>query len=346
MSGTINPAGNNIPRSTINDGANFAKGLGLDTKASEIVNQALSLLGDAGIKIRNTATRTDSTGTPTGANGVPALDNPDDVKAREANLEKLVAYLQLDNDERQAEMAKGRINLLKDSLSSEHTARKEKIEKTLKDMEKANASQKRNKIFGWIMTALAVVAAVVACVATGGLATGAVVAAGIALTCQILNETGVMEKLTDKLAEGLQKLGLSKQAAQIVAQVAIAVVIIAASIAAGNIGGAAGSATGAVKTFTDVAVPALKVATGVMGGISLLSTGVGAYDSFKSGMSQADLTETEKYITAIRQKLEESQEELEAILDAIQNCIGQLAQLLASATDTSEEIVRKMGQMA
>jgi hypothetical protein len=196
------------------------------------------------------------------------------------------------------------------------------------------------------MTALAVVAAVVACVATGGLAVGAVVAAGLALTCQILNETGVMEKLTEKLAQGLQKLGLSKDAAEIVAQVAIAVAIVAASIAAGNIGSAAIKATGAVKTFVDIALPALKIATGVMGVTSLVSTGVGAYDNYKSGMSQADLSETEKIITAIRQKLEESQEELEAILDAIQNCIGQLAQLLASATDTSEEIVRKMGQMA
>ena len=346
MSGTINPAGNNIPRSTINDGANFAKGLGLDTKASEIVNQALSLLGEAGVKVQNTATRTDSTGTPTGANGVPVLDNPDDVKAAEANLEKLIAYLQLDNDERQAAMAKDRIDTLKGSLESEHASRKKQIEKTLSDMQKAADSQKRNKIFGWIMTALAVVAAVVACVATGGLATGAVVAAGIALTCQVLNETGVMEKLTEKLAKGLESLGLSKEAAQIVAQVAIAVVIIAASIAAGNIGGAASSATGAVKTFTDIAVPALKVATGVMGGFSLLSTGVGAYDNFKSGMSQADLTETEKYITAIRQKLEESQDELQQILEALQNCISQLADLLSSATDTSDEIANQIGQMA
>lgn len=324
----------------------FAKGLGLSGKAAEVVNQALSLLGEAGLKVSNTNTRTDSTGTPTGATGTPSLDNPDAEAAKEANLERLIAFLQLDNDERQAQMAQDRIETFKNSYKAEHDARTKKIDKAIKDMEKAAQSQKRNKIFGWIMTALAVVAAVVACVATGGLAVGAVVAAGIALTCQVLNETGVMEKAVNGLAELLEKAGLSKEAAQIVAQVAITVVIVAASIASANIGSAASTAAGTLKSVLDVIQPALKIATGVMGLLSLFSSGVGAYQGYKAGMSQADVTETEKYLALIRQKLEESQDELQQILEAIQACIGQLADLLSSATDTSEEIAQQIGQMA
>ena len=341
---SINP---NIRQTKLPDsGDAVAKGLGLSAKATEVVNQALSLLSGSSVKVQNAAVRTDSTGTPTGATGVPVLDNPDDQAAVEANLERLIAFLQLDNDERQTQMAQERIDSLKSSLKTEHEGRAKKIQKSLDDMDKAAAAQKRNKIFGWLMTALAVVAAVVACVATGGLATGAVVAAGIALTCQILNETGVMEKLTDKLAEGLQKLGMSKEAAQIVAQVAVTVAIVAASIAAGNIGSAVSSTSAAVKAAMDVIQPILKIASGVMGGVSLVSGGVGAYQSFQSGMSQADVKETEKFIALLKQKLEESQDELQQILDSIQALIGQLADLLSSATDTGEEIAQQIGQMA
>ena len=339
----INPS---VPRQNPEIGDNFAKSLGISEKATEIVNQALSLLGVSGVKVTTPPTRTDATGTPNGATGAPVLDNPADEAAVEANLERLIAFLQLDNDERQAQLAQERIETLKNSLKSEHEGRAKKIQKSLDDMDKAAASQKRNRIFGWLMTALAVVAAVVACVATGGLATGAVVAAGIALTCQILNETGVMEKLTDKLAEGLEKLGLSKEAAKVVAQVAVTVAIVAASIAAGNLGSVAGNVSAAVKAAMEVVRPIVSITTGVMGGISLVSGAVGAVDSYHAGMSEADVKETEKFIAALRQKLEESEEELQQILEMIQNFIGQLADLLSSSTDTSEEIASKIGQMA
>ena len=347
MPGNISSV-NNIPRNsnTIDQTSQLAKGLGLSTKSAEVINQAMNILSQSGIKIQNTAVRSDATGTPTGATGIPTLDDPADAKAYELNLEKLISYIQLDNEERQTEMARDRIETYKNELSAEHETRNKNIQKTLKDMEKAAASQRRNSIFGWIMTALAVVAAVVACVATGGLATGAVVAAGLALTCQILNETGAMESITGSIAKGLEKLGMDKEIAEIVAQVAITVVIVAASIAAGNIGGAATTATGTLKAIVDVAQPALKVATGVMGLTSLVSGGVGAYQNYKAGMDQADVTEMEKYIAMIRQKLEESQQELQAILELIQNNISNLATMLSSATDTSEEIATRMGQMA
>jgi hypothetical protein len=141
-------------------------------------------------------------------------------------------------------------------------------------------------------------------------------------------------------------MGMDKDTAKIVAQVAVTVAIIAASIAAGSIGNAASTASQAVKEITDVIQPILKMVTAYTGVVALASSGVGAYDTYQSGMSQADLKEAEKFIALLRQKLEESQEELQQILELIQNCIGQLADLLSSSTDTSEEIASKMGQMA
>ena len=271
MAGEINsiPAGK-MP-STIDQTADFAKGLGLSDKATETIKNIAALLGGRNVSV-NTNPRVDGaeTGRPTGSTGVPALDNPADIKQLEQNLEKLLSYIQMDNEERQTAMAKERIDMQKDALDAERNNRSEKIEKSLKDMDKAAESRKASKmslkdmdkaaesrkaskIFGWLMTALAVVAAVVACIATGGLAVGPVIGAAIAIGCQVLNETGVMDKIVEKLAKGLESLGLSKQASQILAQVLITVAIMAASLGAGLAGGGASAVSSVAKGIADTA---------------------------------------------------------------------------------------------
>lgn len=347
----INPA---APRTTPNVdlAASLSKGLGLSEKATQAVKEVAAILGNRSVNVTAPAASRNETGTVAGPSGVPVLDNPDDEKAKEADLEKLIAYLQLENSKEQAEAAKSRIDSIKGELEVEHKDRKAKMDKSLKDMEEAAAARKRNSFFGWLMTGLAILGAIVACVATGGVAVGAVIGAGIALTAQILNETGVMEKIVGGLSDALQSLGMSKMAADIVAQVAITAVIIAASIGAGA-AGAAGkvteltSALGKIlQTAAQAVAPALQIGTGIIGLGSTISGGVGAYQSFKAGMSQADVTETEKFLAVIQQKMEEAEEELEKILQMIQDLVGQIAQLLSSQTDTTAEIAMQMGQMA
>ena len=84
-------------------------------------------------------------------------------------------------------------------------------------------------------------------------------------------------------------------------------------------------------------------------GTGFLSLGTGAlttYRSFKADSAKADTTELEKFMTMLRQRLDESQEELQKILEQIQSGIGELAQMIGSATDTSAEIAQNIGQMA
>lgn len=342
------------PRTTPNVdlAASLSKGLGLSEKATQAVKEVAALLGNRNVSVSTPAAVKSEAGTPVGATGVPVLDNPDDEKAKEADLEKLIAYLQLENSKEQAEAAKSRIDSIKGELELEHKDRKAKMDKSLKDMEEAAAARKRNSFFGWLMTGLAILGAIVACVATGGVAVGAVIGAGIALTAQVLNETGVMEKIVGGLSDALQSLGMSKMAADIVAQVAITAVIIAASIGAGA-AGAAGKVTELTSALgkilqhaAQLVAPALQISTGIIGLGSTVSGGVGAYQSFKAGMSQADVTETEKFLAVIQQKMEEAEEELEKILQMIQDLVGQIVQLLSSQTDTTAEIAMQMGQMA
>ena len=342
------------PRTTPNVdlAASLSKGLGLSEKATQAVKEVAAILGNRSVNVTAPAAVKSEAGTPVGATGVPVLDNPDDEKAKEADLEKLIAYLQLENSKEQAEAAKSRIDSIKGELELEHKDRKAKMDKSLKDMEEAAAARKRNSFFGWLMTGLAILGAVIACVATGGVAVGAVIGAGIALTAQVLNETGVMEKIVGGLSDALQSLGMSKMAADIVAQVAVTLLVMAASLGAGFAGGAA-SATQltseigkALQAGAQLIKPALSLATGIIGVGATISGGVGAYQSFKSGMSDAELKETEKYLAIIQQKMAEAEEELQKILLMIQDLVGQIAQLLSSQTDTTAEIAMQMGQMA
>ncbi len=334
--------------------AQLANGLGLSEDATQQIKDVAALLGSRSVNVSAPAAPDrGEAGNVNGATGVPVLDNPDDATAKEVDLEKLIAYLQLENSKEQAESAKSRIDAFKGQLENQFKDRMAKMDKSLKDMDEAAKSRTANKVFGWLLTGLAILGAVIACVATGGIAVGAVVGAGIALGAQIMNETGVMDKIVGGLSDLLQKAGCSKMAAQILAQVIVTLVIVAASCGAGLAGAGAataGNATNAlakaIQASGEIISKGLKIGTGVLGAISTVSGGVGAYLGYKSGMSQADLTETEKYLKMIQQQLDEAEEELQQILQQIQSLVGQIAELLSSETNTIDEIASQLGQMA
>ncbi len=325
----------------------------LSAKAKEMVQDVAAIISGLGVKVTAPVVRNDGTGTPAGATNIPALDNPADIKQLEANLEKLLAYLQLDNEERQAEMAKERIEVQKDSLDTEHKERGEKIKDSIKKMDEAAKSRLANRIFGWLGAILAVVAAVVTTVVTGGAAAGfAIAGAAIAVTSLILNETGAMDKMVEGLAKALEKSGMDKQKSKLVASLIINLTIMAASLACSFGGMAAGiaqMAKAASDTISHVA-KAVQTATSIANsavGIGGLAAGIAnTVTGYNAGIAQADVTELAKIMAELQRRLDESQEELEALLQAIQNNMGQIAEILSSETDTQSEIANQIGQMA
>ncbi len=352
----------------------FTELAGDGTKAKEVVGKALEIIAGSNVKV----TRGDDT-SPTGvsdkktngATSVPSLDNPDAELAREIDLTKLISYLQLDNQERQTEMAKERIEVQKETLDAEQKDRMNQIDESIKKMEKAEKAAKISRIFGWIGAVLSVVAAAVLTVVTGGLAAGFVIAgAAIAVTSLTLSETGAMDKIIEKLADHLQeKYGMSRNDAMLAAslivnlsimalQVGCSVVSMVSGIAAAGKAAADGVALGAKVAGESAKVTAtttqlartvqniLTVANTAVATSSLASTGVSTYLNFKSEDSKADTTELQKLMTMLQQRLEESQEELQQIMAQIEAGIGKVADLISSATDTSAEIAQNIGQMA
>jgi hypothetical protein len=208
-------------------------------------------------------------------------------------------------------------------------------------------------------------------VVTGGMAAGfAIAGAAMAVTALVMNETGAMEALTNKLSEHLQeKYGMSKSQAQLAASLIINISIMVlqlgcsigsmvSGIAAAGKAAADAAATGAKAAgeAAKISAATLQTARQVQTGITVANTGVGVvslgtsalttYRSFMADSSKADTTELEKFMTMLQQRLEESQEELQKILEQIQSGIGELAQMIGSATDTSAEIAQNIGQMA
>ncbi len=346
------------PPSYIDQASELTKGQGLNETSKEVVRDALAVIGTV-LRVSNTpnAAPTGEVGTSTGATGIPALDNPADAVAMQAALEKLLAYLKLENDEQQAAMAKDRIEIQKDEIEKRHGEEIEKIKETMKEMDKAAKAALATKIFGWLMAALAVVFAVVASIATGGAAVGAIVGAVVAVGMAVANETGAIEKLTEKLADSLKDAGLSDRAAQILAAVIIALAAAAISIGSGF--GATGIANAVAKgaetaakvtmSATQAAAQVAKTVTQlVMGamGLATLGAGVGAtVQGYKAGIAQSELTEMQKFLAIISQRLEESEEELQEILNQIQNSIAGIIEILTSETDTQKEIAQQMGAM-
>ena len=340
------------------------------TELKEVVGKAMEVLAGANLSV----TKSDSTGATgtaerktAGGTNVPALDNPGDSEQVAANLEKLISYLQLDNQERQTAMAKDRIELQKETLDTEHEERMEQIDKSIKKMKDAETASKWSRAFSWIGAIVAVVAAVALTVVTGGAAAGfAIAGAAIAITALTLNETGAMDKMVDSLAKHMQSAhGMKKSDAKLAAALICNLSICVASLGCG-VGSMVAGAASVASTAANVAAAAEKTArvasisaetaktiqtgmtianTGVSAA-SLATSGVSTYYTKRSEESKADTTELEKFITQLQQRLEESQEELQQILEQIEAGIGTVAQLITSSTDTSDEISRNLGAMA
>ena len=330
------------------------------TELKEVVGKAMEVLAGANLSV----TRSDATGAAgtaerktTGSTNVPALDNPGDAKQLQANLEKLVAYLQLDNEERQTQMAKDRIEIQKDNLETEHKDRMKELEASFKKMDDAEKARMASRVFGWLGAVLAVVAAVVVTVVTGGAAAAfAIAGAALAVTALVMNETGAMESLTNKLSEHLQeKYGMSKSQAQLAASLIINISIMVAQLGCA-IGSAASAAASAAKAAADAATTVSTTATKIQSVVTIANTavsagglasgGVNSFFSYRSDDAKADVMELQKFITMLQQRLDESEEELQLIVEQIQSAIGKIADLISSATDQSAEIANNIGQMA
>ena len=217
---------------------------------------------------------------------IPEIDPSEvnDLAADMAKLEELIALLTLENDEEQAKAIQARIQQKIDDLEAKHAETLKKIQEAVdKAVEQAKAAE-RNKILGWIMTSLALVAAGVSIVMTAGAAAPSAVmiaacvlsctGSAIGLTTQILEEAGTMDKIIEHYAEEYAKehdvtLAEAKQVMQQRAQ--ITMMVIQGALALASLGCGIASMVSAAKSAAQAATEVGKSATQATGQASKFS---------------------------------------------------------------------------
>lgn len=327
---------------------------GVDSqKILEAAQVIASLLGGSNIQV----SQTNGVEGRTGANpttSVPELDEADAEKAGKADLEAVVAYLQMKMDEKMADVQKTRINSLKGQLQSAHDTQMAKIKDSINEAKKQERAAKAQKAFGWLSAIVAVVVAVVVTITTGGLAAGfAIAGAALAVSSAVMNETGATKAICKAISKSLQEhQGLSKTKADAAAQGIFAGCEIVLGLICGIGGGvgaakiAAKAADAGVKTLSAAAKTAktvIWVSTTVTQLGSLATSAASTAIGYMAGESQADATENQAYLTKIQKMLEECEEDLEAILDRLMSAGSDMLALLESQTDTVDKITQEIG---
>lgn len=322
--------------------------------AASATADVASLLGASGnVTVSQTAGVSGSGKTTSAV--VPELDEADEAKAGKADLEALLAYLQMETDEKSAEAQSQRIKSLKGQLEAAHDSQMAKIDKSIEEAKKQEKAAKASKFLSWLGAIFACVVAAVVTVCTGGLAAGfAIAGAALAVSSAVLSTTGADKKIMKWMSGVLQDLhpNWSKQDCDAWAQGIFGACELVLGLATSIGGGvsaaraAAKGVAGAVKlsqTAAKVMRLAMNIGNGVMQTAGLATTAATTATGYMAGRAQADATEAQAVLQKLQKFLEESEEDLQAILEQIANTGSQLLELLESKTDTLNKINQEIG---
>lgn len=362
--------------------------MGLDNAAfTEALAEVLPLLRAAGESLIVTNKDGDKESGTVTTEELPEIDEADlkSLSADLAELEELIALLTLENEEKQAEEIKSRIEAKVKDLENKHAETLDKIKKTVELAVQQAKEAERNKIFGWVMTALSLVAAAISIVVTAGAATPLAVAActlacvgaAVGLTTQILEETDTIKDLIEDkakemakdpanhmtFAQAKAKIQKDYQIAMIVVQCTLALASISCGIA-GMLKGASAAAQGA-KAAADAAsntskwaafmaklTAICKIAQPITQVLSLTGGAIStkfAFDALElmkeSAEEEAQLQELKAMLDKIKEAIEEEQGAMQLLLEQIQDLFGTIAALLMDPIENGNDILEKTREM-
>ncbi|MEJ0017881.1 MAG: type III secretion system translocon subunit SctE [Acetobacteraceae bacterium] len=301
-----------------------------------------------------------------GAPDIPVLDLPrlsldalGDIAERFLSLKLKTGDLQLE----------GSMRDIKDrgaSLKSRNDEIARKLNEAADKMAEAEKAKTATKVLTWIAVALSIAIAV----ATGGV--GAIIGAAVATTMAILNEAGVMDKLTTAIADSIQKdfpgtdsATAKKWAMGIVIGLSIAVSVGAAGAAfisgGAQIGGLVAKlpdiatkladklgtsiTTATLRSMAEVAQKAVTGAK-VMGAlVSLGQAGSnvgGGVQRHSATMLQADVMDDRAFARRLQQRIEDEQELVQQIVEMMSGAVTKVIETMNSQSESAENVIRQM----
>lgn len=310
---------------TVN-GANQTQYVGLEFLDSPEFKQALS---NALLTVEDNGNQGPNANIPN--NGKPGLASPEGDFSADA-LALLLGQLRGETDELQAKTSKESIEFQKEQKIDANKKFIEKLKNYWKKMEKAKDAGLASKIFGWVGVGLTVLAAAAAVVVTGGAATPLVAAAVIAVTMQVLNETGVMADLMEKSPEAYWTVFAVTTALQIGLSIGGGIAVANAAAQATLVG---------VKAAANTVAVVANVAGGVAavgGGASGIATAVITKEAEDE---RADTVDIKKLLARLSAMLEEEMDRLKEVMEQAQEGMSIVAGIIEESDKSNLHTIQQ-----
>jgi hypothetical protein len=245
------------------------------------------------------------------------------------------------------------------------------IQNSIDEASKSSKAGTWGDVFGWVATIAIDVVAIAATVLTGGAALPLLIGAMIATTLKVGSEFGspLLTDLTNVVAKGLEDLGMSDQAAQVVAGIVVAVAVVVVSIVACAGAGAATESLVSlgekgIKKLTGTAVKlswnlvsdassvtgkvafGMKSAAGIAMGAATVgegaaSTTASVYD-YQSAMAQVAAKGKQAVMDALQQLMNQEIDNLGAIFAMEAELVSGLAANISSLSETGSTLARNI----
>lgn len=277
----------------------------------------------------------------------PSLLPPSSMDASEIMNRFLALKMKMDGEGVKAELEDIKARGDRQRTENEEIARK--IEEAAKKLEESKAGSLAMKIFGWIAVALTVVAAVL----TGGAL--AIAAAAVAVTMAALSEAGVMEKMTEAIAESLMKNGMGEDEAKKAAMwisMGIQLAVAAATLAAGF----ASTASTAVRAANDATRLAIQMSQKAMT-LGNIARGAGAVATAGQGAAgiassvaahdaaqiQADQAEIQKFLARLKQMQEDDAARVQEMVQSMNDSMSRMMAIMNRQSESVSTTIQHMG---
>ena len=364
-----------IPQNAGVDGSALIQGDAtgkIETGDAPIIQGAGLIITEADeVGRKGPAGRVDSTKKLVDVNEVPELDAEDVRSLAEiiGDLEKLIAELKNSSTEEQIAATKERIANLKEKIQTQFQDRLSKIDETIDKMNEAARLKQIQEASAWMNVALAIVGAViaiavaVAAVATAGAALGVVVAvfacvgalaatgnAALSVYQQVAKddiEQSVKDKAAEYRAQGMSDSEAMKKATEEVTDkfLTISLVLTGISVVCGFVGGFGSSAGSALRIIS--ALQAVTSGIGMGSGVAnLVISNMASDASYDSQSAEAELAQLEAVLQKLKKALDEETSQIQVLIQQLMDALADLAQLLESATSTTDEIAQQTGATA
>lgn len=273
----------------------------------------------------------------------PVLSLPRNTDSTDLLLQALA--LKIKNGDQQLSSSMQEVQHNAEVQKSQNDEIAKKLQENLDKMAESKGLSGFLKALQWIGVALAVIVAAVT------MNPVAIAGAVMAVTMAVLNDTGVMNKMSEAITNSLIKDGMDPSEAKKWGMALTVVIGVAASLVGLGAGAASSATTGAAKlaelaeklgeVATKVATAA-KVAQTVTT-VAQAGTSIGkAVIDHQAADTQAETAELRAFLAKLKQAMDDEMDRIQNMVEQAQAVVSKALATLGHVNDTSSNIIRHM----